>query len=1055
MLKREGTMDIDSSRSGLDASDRSVPAGGSGGPDATGAGGEPAGAGAGAGPCLERLGDYRILRELGRGGMGVVYEAERESLKTRVALKVMHPTFRADATRLRRFEREARSAARLHHTNIVPVFDYGEHDGICYYAMQMISGVGLNEVIEEVRHLRSSGDAIPPLSGAETRSADRAAAAGPVSISLSIAAESLLTGRSANDPAHGAATDPTVTMPIDHPETSEGPSPDAATPATGRHSGAGDGPDASGGSRPGRSDITYHREVARICAQVADALDYAHRQGVIHRDIKPSNLLLDEQGTVWVTDFGLAKLIEGEDLSRSHELAGTLRFMAPERLEGITDRRSDIYALGATLYELLTLRPAFDERDPARLIRRIIDLPVAPPSRHDRRISRDLETVVLKALAKDPNDRFATAGELRDELRRFLEGRPLRSRPVGPAERAWRWCKRNPIVAALLATVAGLTVALAIGSTAALVRLRRSYDEVQLERGRVEANFLEARRAVDDSFTRISESALLNAPGMQPLRRQLLEDSLKYYRGFARRLGDRPDARADLAAALTRMATIVAEIGSKDEALGYLCQARDIYQALAAAHPDDRRLRRELARSIAGLAALHDEAGRRQEAEAEYRRALAVQRALADAEPTDARLQDDLAASETGLGGTLGRLGRDEEAAGCHERATAIRERLAAAFPDSPKFRSDLALDYARAARRISVAGRDEEALGLYGRSIEMQEALVADHPEVASYRFSLAHTYTSMGVSQRHLDRLDEALATYQKAREAQEALVAANPSVTDYRYELAGTFNNIANIQRALGRRDEALGTYRRALEIKVALVAADPRVVRYQVAMAAGYNAIGMIQAESRRFEDSLRTFRQLQDRMRAILADDPRSRDARTWLANALHNAGNVLVEINRPAEAISAYRQAIGETSRLSAEAPHLKNPRRALRITYHDLAEALMALGRPAEAAAALGERPGLWDDGPEALYELARAWALCVPEADRDRDGSTPGRRAERTAYGDRAMDALRRAVATGYRDASRMIRDADLRPLRSRDDFRALVNDLGFPSDPFARSE
>ena len=128
--------------------------------------------------------------------------------------------------------------------------------------------------------------------------------------------------------------------------------------------------------------------------------------------------------------------------------------------------RGDLYALGATLYELLTLQPAFDERDPARLIRQIGEQPVTPLRQHDRRISRDLETIVLKALARDPKDRFATAGELRDELRRFLEGRPIRSRPVGSAERAWRWCKRNPIVAGLLALVIGLSVTLAAGSTA-------------------------------------------------------------------------------------------------------------------------------------------------------------------------------------------------------------------------------------------------------------------------------------------------------------------------------------------------------------------------------------------------------------------------------------------------------------------------------------------------------------------------------------------------------------------------------------------------------------
>ena len=224
-----------------------------------------------------------------------------------------------------------------------------------------------------------------------------------------------------------------------------------AASATGSRAGS----DSS--SFAGQSESVYFREVARLGAQVADALDYAHRQGVIHRDIKPSNLLLDARGNVWVTDFGLAKLVEGDDLSHSHDLVGTLRFMAPERFRGVTDPRGDVYSLGATLYELLTLKPAFDERDQARLIDQITHEPPAPLRQHDRRIPRDLETLVLKALAKDPKDRFVSAAELGDELRRYLESRPIRSRPVGPSERLWRWCKRSPGLAILSATVALVT----------------------------------------------------------------------------------------------------------------------------------------------------------------------------------------------------------------------------------------------------------------------------------------------------------------------------------------------------------------------------------------------------------------------------------------------------------------------------------------------------------------------------------------------------------------------------------------------------------------------
>ena len=257
-------------------------------------------------PHPERLGEYRIVRVIGEGGMGVVYEAEHESLSNRVALKVMHPRFRADGSHLRRFRREARSAARLHHTNIVPVFDFGEQDGICYYAMQYIAGVGLNDVLENIRRLRedSAGDREAGTGREDDRRTE------PIASSASIAARGLVTGRFAIAPATPTGLDaPTLfldggqgsqTAPVG---ASESP-PSAPKPAASE--------DNSGSrSFTRQPESIYFREIARLGAQIADALDYAHRQGVVHRDIKPSNLLLDAQGNVWVTDFGLAKLVGG------------------------------------------------------------------------------------------------------------------------------------------------------------------------------------------------------------------------------------------------------------------------------------------------------------------------------------------------------------------------------------------------------------------------------------------------------------------------------------------------------------------------------------------------------------------------------------------------------------------------------------------------------------------------------------------------------------------------------------------------------------------------
>ena len=232
---------------------------------------------------------------------------------------------------------------------------------------------------------------------------------------------------------------------------------------------------------------------------------------MIHRDIKPQNLLLDARGNVWVTDFGLAKLVDGEDLSHSHDFVGTLRFMPPERFRGITSPLGDVYSLGATLYELLTLKPTFAERDQARLIDLIAHESPIPLRHHDGRIPRDLDTLVLKALAKAPGDRFASAGELADELRRYMESRPIRSRPVGPVERFWRWSRRNPGLATASIGAAVLGTLLVVGSTFAAWTSHRDNLRIQI------AN-RETRRNLFDSLVSQAQAVTAQQAGRAAIR---------------------------------------------------------------------------------------------------------------------------------------------------------------------------------------------------------------------------------------------------------------------------------------------------------------------------------------------------------------------------------------------------------------------------------------------------------------------------------------------------------------------------------------------------------
>jgi tetratricopeptide (TPR) repeat protein len=389
-----------------------------------------------------RLGDYRIVREIGRGGMGVVYEAEQEALGRRVALKVLPPQALGNPKYLQRFQREARAAARLHHTHIVPVFGVGEDCGTHYYVMQYIEGRPLDEVLAELRRLRSAADAKnkPADSGTPSGEAPPDAEAA----SAAAVAQSLCNGQFRANPGPNAAVaiDQDAVTALEGPLTPRTPSP--AAPSSG-----------AGGSSSPLSDPErpYARSVAQVGAQVAEALDYAAQQGVLHRDVKPSNVLLDVWGNVWLTDFGLARATGTPDLTGTGDLLGTLRYLAPERLHGRGDVRSDVYALGLTLYELLALRPAFDAPVQAQLVQQVT---AAAPPRVDHlnpQLPRDLVTVVHKAIARDPGDRYQTAGALAEDLRRFCEDRPIAARRLGLLEKGWRLCRRNRTVTALVVLV--------------------------------------------------------------------------------------------------------------------------------------------------------------------------------------------------------------------------------------------------------------------------------------------------------------------------------------------------------------------------------------------------------------------------------------------------------------------------------------------------------------------------------------------------------------------------------------------------------------------------
>lgn len=409
---------------------------------------------------LEQLGDYRIIREVGRGGMGIVYEAEQVSLGRHVALKVLPKEMVAKPEHRLRFEREAKAAAKLHHTNIVPVFGVGDTDGQLYYVMQFIQGLALDDVLEELKRLRAaaSGSIQPPpeTSGVSGRDASV----------LELAQTFLIGSRDQIEPTDQKSvsvnarpdspeTEPHLTI-VDMRSQSSTSNSSVVLPRRSPESG-------EAASR----QTTYFESIAQIGVQVARALDYAHSQGILHRDIKPANLLLDLKGTVWVTDFGLAKLEDERGLTQAGDIIGTLRYMAPESFKGQYDNRSEVYCLGLTLYEMLAFRPAFTESSRNALIDHVMQSQIETLATLNPKVPSDLQTVIHKAIDRAPEHRYQSAADLADDLHRFLNDEPIKARRVSLLERLNRWSRRHKSLATALATVMLLVSLLAAGSTIA------------------------------------------------------------------------------------------------------------------------------------------------------------------------------------------------------------------------------------------------------------------------------------------------------------------------------------------------------------------------------------------------------------------------------------------------------------------------------------------------------------------------------------------------------------------------------------------------------------
>jgi serine/threonine protein kinase/Flp pilus assembly protein TadD len=838
------------------------------------------------------LGDFRIVREVGRGGMGVVYEAEQISLGRRVALKVLPFAGTLDGRQLQRFKNEAQAAACLQHQHIVPVYFVGCDRGVHYYAMQFVDGQPLTAVIRALGQQADQDGTAPPTAG-----------------------------ESASAAAGAPEQQPTAPY-VMSPSAPRSPAAETAAQA---------GLTTEGSVR----GAAYFRGVARLGEQAAEALQHAHDMGVVHRDIKPGNLMLDGRGNLWVTDFGLARVQTEASLTLTGDLVGTVRYMSPEQALAkrvAIDHRTDIYSLGVTLYELLTLRPAFGGSDRQELLRQISFEEPRKPRRIDRTISVELETIVLKAMAKSPAERYATAQELADDLRRFLDDKPIRARRPSSLRRLRKWARRHRQTVWAAAVVL-LVVSIVGGRSWLWWSQKRATAEEEARTALREAAGLRQEEKWPEALSAVRRArGILAGVGADPgLHKQV--DELGKDLEMAGRLQEISlwmetavrDEHLDWEEGDAAYAAAFQEYALEAEGLDPLAVAERIRA---------RSIRPQLVGALDMWAYF-----RRKMMREDWRQLVAVARA-ADPDPWRNRLRDALeekdpkaleelvASAPTGewSGATLVLLARLSRGNPIGERVVDLLRHARQRYPadfwinlELGHHLTDLRPPQTEEAIRyytVAVALRPQSPIGRVnlGNVLREKGALdeaIAEYQEAIHIKKDFAMAHNNLGIALRDKGHLDEAIAEFREAIHLKKDYALAH--------------NNLGNVLKEKGRLDEAIPAYQEALRIKNDYAEAHSN-------LGGALEAKGHLDAAIAEFREAI------------CLKYD---------FAVAHCNLGKALRAIGQPEEAIAEYREAI----RINKDDPNAHN----------NLGHALSTKGQWDEAIAEFREAIHLKKDSAEA----------------------------------------------------------------------------------------
>ena len=749
---------------------------------------------------IRKFGDYELMEEIARGGMGVVYRARQIQANRIVALKMILAGQFAASPYIERFQAEAEAAANLDHPNIVPIYDVGQHDGQHYFSMGYVEGQSLAQRIA-------------------------------------------------------------------------------------------DGPLAC-------------RDAAELLVPVADAVHYAHEQGIIHRDLKPANVLLkdDQRSSVedrgrnpgsqpstinsqpLVTDFGLAKRLEATDgLTASGDIIGTPSYMPPEQATGQAAEigpAGDVYSLGAILYCLVTGHPPFQAANVLDTLEQVVQREPVPLHQLNPAIDRDVDTIALRCLQKDPARRYASAAELADELRRYLSGEPIHARPVGAVERMWRWCKRKPVVSGLAATAVALSILvislLAIGYRRE-TGLRREADSARTQ---AEQQTLVALQTLESVVFDIQQK-LANVPAAHSVRASLLDTAVDRLRDVARGLETAPRADLNLAVAHLELGDVFLAVGGSGgrdgtiEAHRQYQRGNDILQDLSSIKPNEWLVQQNLSVSYERLGDTFRRLGEPAKARETYEKGLLVIRAQKDRNPANVVAQAGVASARSKLGEVAWELGDVEGAIAAHTKSLDASSLLAESDPTNAQYQRDMSVSYARLGKIRLWQGDVDSARESYEKCLAIRKPLAQGESANAAdsqAQCDLSAAYRHLGDA--YIDsNVDVARNHYRKALEIAQRAAASDPHNLDVQHYLGVAHGGIGRVCLRTGDSSTAGESFQKEVELIASLAEHSPSDRSYQFELAVAHLHSGKAKRQSGKLPEAIAAFRRSLDIYEDLAKDSP--------------------------------------------------------------------------------------------------------------------------------------------------------------------------------------